>query len=126
MTSLIAFLLRLVLLIGFTFAFIVLYEHGPSGFVSGLSTEARRLMADFTQSKENSETETKAVPSTPAPTPVPTPDATPVPGPSLAPIEPVATPTPMNSENAPSAWKELQSRPIGSGINQPVGLDSND
>lgn len=39
MTSLIAFTLRIALLALFTFLFVVLFEHGPADFVSGLRSE---------------------------------------------------------------------------------------
>lgn len=45
-TSIIAFLLRLFFLAVFTFAFVVLFEHGPSGFVAGIPVEWNSLV-DF-------------------------------------------------------------------------------
>ena len=45
-TSLIAFLLRLVFIAVFAFAFVVLFEHGPSGFVAGIPVEWNSLV-DF-------------------------------------------------------------------------------
>ncbi|MEX1118667.1 MAG: hypothetical protein WEB60_07720 [Terrimicrobiaceae bacterium] len=43
MTTLIIFLFRLGVFAVLTFGFVVLYEHGPSGFVSGAPTEWHRL-----------------------------------------------------------------------------------
>lgn len=41
--SLTAFILRIAVLVVFTFAFVVLYEHGPSRFFDGAREEAARL-----------------------------------------------------------------------------------
>ncbi len=43
MTTLIIFLFRLGVFAVLTFGFVVLYEHGPSGFVNGASTEWNHL-----------------------------------------------------------------------------------
>ena len=113
MITLLALLLRLVLLLVFTFGFVVLYEHGPAGFATGLATEAGKLVTDFTKGTVKTETEVRSVP---AESPAPTPEV------SATPAEP-APPAPASepNTNAPSAWKDLQSRPIGGGIDAPVG-----
>jgi len=42
-TSLIAFAARIAFLAAFTFAFVVLFEYGPTGFVDGASKEWQTL-----------------------------------------------------------------------------------
>ncbi len=43
-TSLLALLLRFALLAVFTFAFVVLFEHGPSNYLSSAQTEWKHLV----------------------------------------------------------------------------------
>jgi|GEM_PF-1835707 len=50
-TSLIAFLLRFVVILALTYAFVVLYEHGPNGFADHVTTEYRLLLAEFSSSR---------------------------------------------------------------------------
>ncbi len=45
MTTLIIFLFRLGVFAVLTFGFVVLYEHGPTDFVSGASTEWHKFTA---------------------------------------------------------------------------------
>lgn len=45
MTTLLFYALRLGVFAALTFGFVVLYEHGPSGFLSGAPTEWRKLTA---------------------------------------------------------------------------------
>jgi hypothetical protein len=45
MTTLLIFAFRLLVFAALTFGFVVLYEHGPSGFVSGAPTEWKNLTA---------------------------------------------------------------------------------
>lgn len=51
-TSLIAFIARIAFLAAFTFAFVVLFEHGPTGFVDGASKEWQTVMS-FVQGTPN-------------------------------------------------------------------------
>lgn len=115
MITLCVLLLRLILLSAFTFGFVVLFEHGPSGFSAGLKPELETFVS-FVKSLGS-----KPAPAPlPAATPVPTPVPPPAPSPAEAPAAPPApTPTPV-SENAPSAWKALQSSKIGEGMNAPI------
>ncbi|MDX2080310.1 MAG: hypothetical protein SFU53_05955 [Terrimicrobiaceae bacterium] len=46
--SLVAFGLRITLLAVFTFAFVVLYEHGPAEFLNGAATEWQALTKSLT------------------------------------------------------------------------------
>lgn len=48
MTSLLALALRLIFLAIFTFGFVVLYEHGPSGFAQGAPKEWQSLVSFVT------------------------------------------------------------------------------
>jgi hypothetical protein len=43
MTSLLVFVFRVGLLAALTFAFVVLYQHGTSGFVEGIPVEWKRI-----------------------------------------------------------------------------------
>jgi hypothetical protein len=77
MMGLFTFLLRAVLLAVFTFGFVVLFEHGPGGFVAGVPGEFRNF-ENFVASligggKEAAPTPTPAPLSVtpPAPTPAP-------------------------------------------------------
>lgn len=47
MISLLALLIRMALLLACTYAFVVLFEHGPSGFLTNLPIEYRHLVAEF-------------------------------------------------------------------------------
>ena len=51
MTTLLATIIRLALLAAFVYAFIVLFERGPSGFVSGLGTEWKSIHASYLRLK---------------------------------------------------------------------------
>lgn len=90
MIGLFTLVVRAVLLAGFTFGFVVLFEHGPQGFVAGVPVEAKNLEG-FVASLANR--------NAPAPTP----------GPS-------ATSTPNTSSGAP---ENLPSTPAGAGTGQP-------
>lgn len=114
MTTLFVLLFRLILLSAFTFGFVVLFEHGPSGFSAGVKPELETFVSFVKSLGSRPEPAPAPVPAaTPASTPVPPP-----PAPSPTPV-PAPTPTPV-SENAPSAWKALQSSKIGEGMNAPI------
>lgn len=115
MIGLLSLLLRAVLLAGFTFAFVVLYEHGTQGFAAGAPIEIKNF-ENFVMSLKDM----KSAPAEPAPSPTATPTATPTPAPALSDTVPAATPAPRSTNNAPSAWEQLQSRPIGSGLNEKI------
>ncbi len=66
MTSLLALLLRVVLLAVFTFGFVVLYEHGTSDFAQGAATEWKSL-TEFVNSQGSAKA--PAAPTSQAPTP---------------------------------------------------------
>ena len=105
---------RVVLLAGFTFCFVVLYEHGAQGFSAGVPVEFKHL-EQFAVSLTNR----KAPEPAPAPAATPAPTAAPAaPAPSAPPQ--AATPTPKPN-NPPSAWEKLQSKPIGEGMDAPIG-----
>jgi len=53
MTTLIIFLFRIGALAVLTFGFVVLYEHGPSGFVSGASTEWHHLTKSVEEARSS-------------------------------------------------------------------------
>lgn len=53
--SLLAFALRIAFLAVFTFAFVVLYEHGPSGFVDGAAKEWNALVGGSSTSEKSPE-----------------------------------------------------------------------
>lgn len=114
MTTLIALGLRLVLLAAFTFVFVVLFEHGSANFGENAKKEWE-LFLNFTRSFSSSSAE-----NPPAPAPEPAPVATPAPTPEPVAVEPTPQPTPT-PDQAPTAWETLQNRPIGEGINQPIG-----
>ncbi len=44
MTSLLAFTIRLALVAGMTFGFVVLFEHGPSNYLENAQVEFAKLM----------------------------------------------------------------------------------
>lgn len=48
-SSILALLIRFILLAAFTFGFVVLFEHGPGGFVDGAATEWRALVGTIEQ-----------------------------------------------------------------------------
>lgn len=118
MSTLIALLLRVGLLAVFTFCFVVLFEHGVQGFKDGVPVEwaaFRGFVSDQLSGKAE---------PTPAPTPVPTPAPTPAPVADTPAPTPVATPTPTPTPNpgaSMTSWQKLQSAPIGSGMDRPVG-----
>lgn len=117
MIGLLSFVVRVVVLAGFTFGFVVLFEHGPQGFAAGVPVEWVKF-ENFAVSLKNRQT----APAVPAPAPAP---ATVAPEPApVAPSAPapVATPAPAPpaGENQPTAWEQLQSRPIDAGIDTPV------
>lgn len=118
MIGLLSLLLRAVLLAGFTFAFVVLYEHGPQGFSAGVPVEMKSF-ENFVMSLKD----LKSAPAEPAATPAPTADPV-APAPAATPVMsetvPGATPAPRSTNNAPSAWEQLQSRPIGAGMNDGI------
>lgn len=111
MISLIYFLFRLVLLAGFTFLFVVLFEHGSSGFKDGLNVEwdkVSKFAASF-QSKAESAPVTSSPASSPAavaatPRPLSSPDEAP-PAPEAEPsnTDSVAETVPSVSESVTEA-----------------------
>ncbi len=110
MTTLVAFLLRLLLLAAFVFGFVVLFEHGPANFGDSAKKEWETFVA-FAREKANSQ------PAAATPAPV----ATPVPEPVVE-VPPAATPEPTPAAaKPPTAWEALQNRKIGEGINDPIG-----
>lgn len=117
MIGLLSFVVRVVLLAGFTFGFVVLFEHGPQGFAAGVPVEGRKFES-FLVSLKDRYTEPPAPAAAPAPE---------VPPPAPAPAAPVATPIPVSAPPAtpkpkgpPSAWEQLQAKPIGEGIDLPL------
>jgi hypothetical protein len=121
MTSLLALLLRLVLLGVFTFGFVVLFEHGTKDYVQNVTVDAKKLQA-WAEKKAGRTVDEPAspvpTPSAPEPSPVATPQQ--VPQPSVPPVSapessaPPATPDPAAaSSGPPAAWQDLQSKPIG-------------
>jgi len=120
MIGLLAFALRVLLLAGFTFGFVVLFEHGPQGFTAGVPVEANHLVnfATSLMAKKTSE---------PAPAPAVEPTPAPAPAPVDAPA-PAPAPAAANSQkpnDPPSAWEKLQSKPIGEGMDATVGGSTN-
>jgi hypothetical protein len=114
MIGLLSFVVRVVVLAGFTFGFVVLFEHGPQGFVAGAPVELDKFEAFLVSLKNRQQ-----APAAPEPAPAPAvPQATPAPTPVTAPVPPPATPAAGSSQ--PSAWEQLQSRPVGAGIDTPV------
>ena len=117
MIGLFAFGLRILLLAGFTFGFVVLFEHGPQGFVAGAPEEANKFVAFVTSLREQ-----KAPEAVPAPEPLP---AAPVSAPAPAPAQPETSDATPKKTNPPSAWEQLQSKPIGEGMDAPIGGSTN-
>jgi hypothetical protein len=117
MIGLFAFVLRAALLAGFTFAFVVLFEHGPKDFVAGVPVEAKHL-EEFAMSL------TKGASAGPAPAPAPVESVPAAPAPTSPPPSPTPTSTPQ-SDTPPSAWEKLQSSPMGEAMDLPVGTTSN-
>lgn len=113
MTTLIAFALRLILLAGFVFIFVVLFEHGAANFGANAKTEWEAFTAFLKAKAEQSGQTTPD--TTPAATPEPTPDIT-----AATPPPPTPEPTPEKPKAPPSAWEELQNRKIGEGMDQPL------
>jgi hypothetical protein len=114
MIGLFTFGVRALLLAGFTFGFVVLYEHGPRGFSAGVPVELKNFET-FARSLANRQG-TESV-SPPAPAPVP-------PLSTSGSASQAATPAPKSS-SPPSAWEKLQSTPIGEGMDLPVGATTN-
>ena len=121
MITLLAWLLRIFLLAAFTFAFVVLFEHGPAKFPENAATEANRLLASVRESEHLRNlpgigshspppTPSAAVPDAPvvaspaaadAPVVIPpaaVPSETPLPSPSTS---PTTTPVPTAKRNSP-------------------------
>ncbi len=117
MIGLLTFVVRAVLLACFTFGFVVLYEHGPAGFVAGAPVELDHFET-FLVSLKN------GAPETPEPAPAPSvpsaPPAAPAPAVAATPIPVSAPPSPPKPKGPPSAWEQLQARPIGEGIDAPL------
>ena len=111
MIGLLSFVVRAVLLAGFTFGFVVLYEHGPNGFAAGAPVELEHFKAFLITLKNRS-----AEASSPAPGPAPVVPAA-VPATPIPVSAPPATPKP---KGPPTAWEQLQAKPIGEGIDIPV------
>lgn len=119
MIGLFTFGLRVVLLAGFTFAFVVLFEHGPQGFSAGAPVEAKHFQ-EFVVSLMNR----KAVEPEPAPV-APASEVEPAAStPAPVPQQVTSTPTPK-PKNPPSAWEKLQSTPIGEGMDLPISGSTN-
>jgi len=99
MISLIYLIFRLTLLAAFTFLFVVLYEHGPSGFKEGVNVEWAKIVK-LASSFQSS----KPAPATPAATPAPAVAATPRPLSTPVPAQPAPEPvTDSVAESAPVA-----------------------
>lgn len=113
MIGLVTFLVRLVLLAAFVFGFVVLFEHGPRDFAAGAAVEARHFEHFLKGLMDRTD-------AAPAPEPSPAPVATPVAAPPPPAPPAVSAPANPSSDQPPSAWEQLQSRPIGEGMNQPV------
>ncbi len=109
MTGLLSFVMRAVLLAGFTFGFVVLFEYGPKGFAAGAPVELDHFET-FLVSLKNRAAST----SPPAPELAPV-----VPSETAAPAAP-APPAPPDRKGPPSAWEQLQAKPIGAGMNAPL------
>lgn len=126
MIGLLAFALRVLLLAGFTFGFVVLFEHGPQGFKAGVPVEANNFVNFATSLAPKKAPE-------PAPTPAPVaepPPAAPAPAPAEAPapapVQQAPAPgAPQQPNTPPSAWERLQSKPIGEGMDAPIGGSTN-
>lgn len=73
MSTILAFLIRLALFAAFTFAFVVLYQHGPSGFVQGVPVEWNRLQSVLRKDAGDPAPPTPEVPPAPGEEPLPTP-----------------------------------------------------
>jgi hypothetical protein len=115
MIGLATFLLRAVLLAGFTFGFVVLYEHGPQGFTAGAPVEWKNLENFVVSVAKRTPPEPASAPAAPPAAPAPAVASEPPPTPP-----PTPTPTPK-PKNPPSAWEKLQSTPIGEGMDLPIG-----
>lgn len=117
MIGMLAFAVRAVLLAGFTFGFVVLFEHGPQGFADGVPVELDHFES-FLVSLKNRDAE--------APTPAPESAAAPVEAAVPAPVVPAtpipvsAPPSPPKPKGPPSAWEQLQAKPLGEGIDAPL------
>jgi hypothetical protein len=116
MIGILAFVVRVVLLAGFTFGFVVLFEHGPAGFAAGAPVELDHFESFLVSLKNRGAEE-------PAPEPAP---VAPVESAAAAPVVPAtpipvsAPPSPPKPKGPPSAWEQLQSKPIGEGIDAPL------
>ena len=102
MISLIYLVFRLVLLAGFTFLFVVLFEHGPSGFQDGVKVEWEKAVK-FAESFQSS----KSAPAMPSATPAVTPSVAATPRPLSTPAAvqqdmPETTSTSSVAESAPA------------------------
>jgi hypothetical protein len=121
MIGLFAFGLRVLLLAGFTFGFVVLFEHGPQGFAAGAPVEANKFVAFVTSLMNKQAPEPAPDPEPPPAAPAPAPAA-----PAPAPTQPATSAaTPKKPDAPPSAWEQLQSRPIGEGMDAPIGASTN-
>lgn len=98
MTTLIALVLRLALLLVFTFCFVVLYEHGTANFVANAKVEMGALKAFLAKDDAKAEpAPAAAAPAAPVPATAAAPAAAPAatPTPAVAPAAtPVAAPAP--------------------------------
>jgi outer membrane biosynthesis protein TonB len=122
MIGLLALGVRLVVLAGFTFAFVVLFEHGPAGFAAGAPVEFKNFEGFVLSLMHRNAPEPEPVPAAPAPEVAPAPVPEPV-APTPAPQQaPASTPKP---DKPPSAWEKLQSKPIGEGMDIPVAGSKN-
>gem|GEM_PF-1433847 len=148
MITLLALILRLVVLAVFTFGFVVLFEHGTKNYLDHAKDDAV-VLQQWVEAKLGSGMTKSAPPapsspepsSSPEPTPAPEPSSTPehAPAPSATPeatplATPMATPVtppPMPSPTvtapqasdvpaaAPSDWQSLQNKPIDDGLAPP-------
>lgn len=118
MIGILAFAVRAVLLAGFTFGFVVLFEHGPSGFAAGVPVELDHFET-FLVSLKNRGAEAPAPAPEPAPV-APVEAAAPAPVVPATPIPVSAPPSPPKPKGPPSAWEQLQAKPIGEGIDAPL------
>lgn len=104
--ALLSLLLRVVLTAGFAYGFIVLFEHGTSGFAQGLATEWKALITR----EPEPELPPAPAPATPAPEPV-------APAPPAASAPAVPAPDQISApgthwdalQKEPSDWEKLQS-----------------